>query len=69
MLALLSNLKRNVTSALLLATAITLAGCATQNTPRLVDDPDARGDSAIPWNTQEKWETAGGELAGMTDRR
>jgi len=49
--------------------AITLAGCATQDTPRLVDDPDDHRDSALPWNKQEKWETPGGQLAGMTDER
>jgi starvation-inducible outer membrane lipoprotein len=69
MLALLRSLKRNVTFALLLAMAIMLAGCATQDTPRLVDDPDDHRDSALPWNKQEKWETAGGQLAGMTDDR
>jgi hypothetical protein len=69
MLALLRSLKRNVTFALLLAMAIMLAGCATQDTARLVDDPDDHRDSALPWNKQEKWETAGGQLAGMTDDR
>jgi hypothetical protein len=69
MLALLRSLKRNVTFALLLAMAITLAGCATQDTARLVDDPDDHRDSALPWNKQEKWESAGGQLAGMTDDR
>jgi hypothetical protein len=70
MLAQAPKLRKNITSALLCALAITIASCAsTQETPRLVDDPDDRGDSAIPWNKQEKWETAGGQLTEFTDRR
>jgi hypothetical protein len=49
---------------------MTFASCAsTKEPPRLVADPDDRGDSAIPWNRQEKWETAGGQLREFTDRR
>jgi hypothetical protein len=46
-----------------------LVACATEK-PRvaLVDDPDAKKESQIPWNKQEKWETQG-QFAGMTDRR
>jgi hypothetical protein len=70
MLAQVPKLRKNITSALFCALAITIASCAsTQETPRLVDDPDDRGDSAIPWNKQEKWETAGGQLSEFTDRR
>jgi hypothetical protein len=46
-----------------------LVSCASQKEQmRLVNDPDDRGDSAIPWNKQEQWET-GGQFANMTDRR
>ncbi|MGH8101215.1 MAG: hypothetical protein ACREIW_07950 [Chthoniobacterales bacterium] len=51
-----------------------LSSCATQKqSARLVDDPDAKQESTIPWNKQETWE-AGAELgpvAGQTgsDRR
>jgi len=59
MLALVRKLRRDVTSVLLGASAITLASCATQkDPPRLVSDPDERHESAIPWNRQEKWELA-----------
>ncbi len=69
MLAQIPKLRKNVTSVLLCASAITLASCATQkDSPRLVDDPDDHQESVIPWNKQEKWET-GGQFAGMTDRR
>jgi len=59
MLAQGLKLRKNVTSVLLCASAITLASCATQrDPPRLVSDPDERRESAIPWNQQEKWEIA-----------
>jgi len=41
-----------------------LSSCAQKETPRLVDDPDAKQESAIPWNKQEKWEQ-GQELSAM----
>jgi hypothetical protein len=45
------------------------AACATQKPqPVLVDDPDAKKESQIPWNKQEQWETQG-QFANMTDRR
>jgi hypothetical protein len=70
MLAQVHKCRKNVTSALLCALAIAVASCAsTKETPRLVDDPDDHGDSAIPWNKQEKWETAGGQLKEFTERR
>ena len=57
--ALVLRLRKNVTSIVLFASAITLASCATQkDPPRLVSDPDERQESAIPWNQQEKWEIA-----------
>ena len=69
MLALIPKLRKNVTSALLFATTITFVSCATQKeTPRLVNDPDDQGGSTIPWNKQEKWETAG-QLSEFTERR
>jgi hypothetical protein len=70
MLAKVRKLRRNVTSALLFALAMAIVSCASTNEPpRLVADPDDHGDSAIPWNKQEKWETAGGQLQEFTDRR
>jgi hypothetical protein len=70
MLALIPELRKKITSALLLVTAAMLASCATQkDAPRLVDDPDDHRESTVPWNKQEKWETGSGQFAGMTDRR
>ena len=63
--ALVLRLRKNVTSIVLCASAITLASCATQkDPPRLVSDPDERRESAIPWNRQEKWEI-GSELSAL----
>jgi len=70
MLAQVHKLRKNVTSAFLCAVAIAMTSCASTNDPpRLVADPDDHGDSAIPWNKQEKWETTGGQLQEFTDRR
>jgi hypothetical protein len=35
----------------------------------LVNDPDAKKESQIPWNKQEKWETQQSQFTGMTDHR
>ena len=60
MLALIPRLRKNITSALLVATMITFVSCATQkDPPRLVNDPDEHRESALPWNKQEKWEVGG----------
>ena len=49
-------LKRGLTIALLAASAA-LSSCASQpKETALVSDPDARGDSSIPWNKPERWE-------------
>jgi len=68
MLAQVRNLRRIILPALLCALAITVVSCATQKQTALVNDPDDRHDSQIPWNKQEAWET-GGQFANMTDRR
>ena len=39
--------------------AVMLMSCASQhNSARLVDDPDDRGGSSLPWAHQEQWELA-----------
>jgi hypothetical protein len=70
MLVQVHKLRKHVASALLCAFVVTFASCAsTKETPPLVADPDDHGDSTIPWNRQEKWEMAGGQLKEFTDRR
>jgi uncharacterized lipoprotein YajG len=62
--------KRTISALLLLAGCMAFAACATQKPqPVLVDDPDAKKESQIPWNKQEKWEGSQGQFANMTDRR
>ena len=69
MLAQILNLKRKVAVILLLAAAISFVSCASQKEQAaIVNDPDAKPESQLPWNKQEKWET-GGQLANITDRR
>jgi hypothetical protein len=59
MVAQVRKFRRQLLAALFCAVAITLASCASQrDSVRLVDDPDDRRDSSIPWNKQEKWEVA-----------
>jgi hypothetical protein len=69
MLAQILKLRTIVVPVLLCAFVVALTSCATQQETALVQDPDDRHDSSIPWNKQEPWETAGGQFANMTDRR
>lgn len=69
MLGQIPKFGKKITIAVLFATAAMLVSCASQKEQVvLVDDPDSKHESMIPWNKQEKWETEG-QLAGMTDRR
>jgi hypothetical protein len=60
--------KRTISVFLLLAACVAFVGCATEKKVALVDDPDAKKESQIPWNKQEKWETQS-QFTGMTDHR
>jgi hypothetical protein len=68
MLALVRKIRKGIASAVLLAAGTTLVACASQKQQLVVDDPDGKHESMVPWNKQEKWETQG-QFAGMTDRR
>jgi hypothetical protein len=69
MLAQVLSFKRGVGAVLLFSAAAMFVSCASQKERgAVVDDPDAKHESQIPWNKQEKWET-GGSLQNMTDRR
>jgi hypothetical protein len=68
MLALVRKVRKGIASAVLLIAATTLVSCASQKQQLVVDDPDSKHESSVPWNKQEKWETQG-QFAGMTDRR
>jgi hypothetical protein len=69
MLAQIRKQERKIAAVLLLAAGTMLVSCATQKEHvALVNDPDAKPESQMPWNKQEKWET-GGQFANMTDHR
>ncbi len=54
--------------ALIVFAASVLASCATKDTPPLIADPNASGETALPWNQQQKWEREG-EMAGLNQQR
>jgi len=59
MAAQIRNVRRKILTGLFCAIAIILASCASQrNSVKLVNDPDDRGGSSLPWNHQEQWEIA-----------
>jgi hypothetical protein len=68
MLEQVRNLQAFVVPVLLCAFVLAMTSCATHQQTALVQDPDARHESSIPWNKQEPWES-GNQFAGMTDRR
>ena len=70
MLAQIRKQERKVAAVLLLAAASMLASCVTEKERvALVNDPDAKPESAMPWNKQEKWEGGGSQFATFSDKR
>jgi hypothetical protein len=60
---------RKLKALFLLVVASTFVSCASQKEQvTIVQDPDAKHESQIPWNKQEKWETQAA-MGGITDRR
>jgi hypothetical protein len=57
---------RGLTILILAAAGAAFASCASQP-PRtaLINDPDAQGESSIPWNKPAKWEGAGNIPGGI----
>ena len=53
---------------LLAAFALGFSSCATKKETALVNDPDARKETAVPWNEQQKWEREG-EAAALNQQR
>jgi len=50
---------RSVKLAALALAALMFGSCATKPEPQLVSEPSSARESTLPWNKQEKWETAG----------
>lgn len=53
---------------LLALVALTGASCATHKETALITDPNDRGETALPWNEQQKWEREG-EGAALNQQR
>jgi hypothetical protein len=45
-----------------------LASCASNETAQLINDPNDKKETALPWNEQQKWEREG-EAAALTQSR
>jgi hypothetical protein len=44
---------------LLAGLTIVLTSCASKDPAPLIADPGATGETALPWNEQQKWEREG----------
>jgi hypothetical protein len=51
------------------AAAFTMVSCATEKKTALVNDPDSKPETMMPWNKQEGWEQGNDQLAKMNERR
>jgi hypothetical protein len=70
MLALVRKRTKFLPRLFLLASLSVLGACATQKEPpRLVNDPDSKPESSLPWNKQEKWEVGGGIPGALGESR
>lgn len=63
------NPRKTIAFALLFVAAVSLVSCATHKDTAFINDPGNKPDSAIPWNKQEQWEGAEGQLQNISDRR
>jgi hypothetical protein len=64
------EIKKAIANALLLvAVAGALASCAAEKDTRLVQDPNDKRESTMPWNKQETWELGDPQLARMNEHR
>lgn len=69
MLALVRKRTKFLSRLILLACLTFLGACATKEPPHLVNDPDRRPESSLPWNKQEKWEVGGGIPSQLGESR
>lgn len=71
MLGLVRKRTKFISRLLLLVCVAILGGaCATQKEPpRLVNDPNSKPESSLPWNKQEKWEIGAGIPGALGESR
>jgi hypothetical protein len=67
MLATIRKIFRPVAVAIVGSFAIALVSCATKETA-LINDPNERKETALPWNEQTKWEREG-EAGAINQQR
>jgi hypothetical protein len=48
--------------------ALALISCATKDPAPLIVDPNAKKETALPWNEQQKWEREG-EASALNQQR
>jgi hypothetical protein len=53
---------------LLAVSALGFSSCATKKETAFIDDPNAKKETALPWNEQQKWEREG-EAAALNQQR
>jgi hypothetical protein len=66
MLGIIRN-RISVRIALLAVVALGCVSCATNKETALIVDPDAKKETALPWNEQQKWEREG-EAAALNQQ-
>ena len=54
--------------AFLAAFTLGFSSCATKKETVFIDDPNAKKETALPWNEQQKWEREG-EAAALNQQR
>jgi hypothetical protein len=62
------NWGRAAACAALVLVAIGVSSCATKEPAPLINDPNAKKETALPWNEQKQWEREG-EAAALNQQR
>jgi hypothetical protein len=65
---MLATIRNRTLATLLFCCGALLSSCATNKETALIDDPNSRKDTALPWNEQQKWEREG-EAGAMNQQR
>lgn len=65
--AIISRIRFQIAGMAMLA-CLALTSCASKDPGPLIADPNARNETALPWNQQEKWEREG-QAAALTQQR